>query len=354
MVYFFGAMAVDREAPTISVCIPAFKQPANLKRAVSSVFRQTWQDWELIVSDDEDPPGETWEYLQELAKQDGRVRVMRNPERHGQVPNTNHVMLAARGAWIKPLHHDDVLRPQCLATLLGACRGLPSVALVSCLTARYVGGAPVRELRHRGRATLELIPQKYAHLGMYLQDCNVGLPTEVMVRREAIAKGALFEDVPGVVSGVDALWDCAVLKHGDVLFVNRVLVEHHQHGRTITSSLSDEQIEAEYPIILAREFESIDPALKPPPLSVVLQMVKGIRALHRLKNRKVRQALDLFWQVRSPAAWALTARWVVNQALPGLLHMIPRIPLEAQSFEQEAGPGAPEGSDLGTPQETRR
>lgn len=336
-------MTANQGTPSVSVCIPTIKQPAHLKRAVASVIAQTHQDWELIISDDENPPGETWEYLQELKEQDARIRVLRNPGRHGQVPNMNHAMSQARGAWIKPLHHDDALRPDCLAVLLSACRGLPGVVLVSSLATRYLGdGRPQRALRRRGRTTFELIPQKYAQLGMYLQDCNVGLPTQVMVRREAVEKGAWFEEVPGIVAAVDTLWDCAVLKHGDVLFVNQVLVEHHQHPRSITATLTDEQVEAEYPIVLRREFECIDPGLKPAPLEVVVGMVKCIRALHRWKNGKVREGLRLFREARRLASWILAARWLVNQSLPGLLHMVPRVPVRV---------GCPDGpSPLGKKQ----
>src|SRR5579863_8269732 len=181
-------MAASNPSPAVSVCIPTFKRPQYLRRAVESVFAQTFPDWELIVSDDEDPAGATWEYLQDLATQDRRVRITRNPASHGAVPNSNHALRLAHGAWIKLLHDDDSLRLECLRTLLDAACGFPSVVLVSGLAARYISGRRVPELRRRGRAPLELIEQRYAHLGMYLQDCNVGPPSQVMVRRDVIEK----------------------------------------------------------------------------------------------------------------------------------------------------------------------
>ena len=162
-------------------------------------LRRLIKHWELLISDDEDPPGETWDYLQQLPERDSRVRVMRNPGPHGQVPNINSTFRHARGTWIKPLHDDDVLRPECLETLLLSTRGSPSVVMVSSLFERYFLGRHVPSLRRRGRAPVELIRQRYIHLGMYLQDCNVGLPSQVMVHRKAIEEGALFEDVPGVI-----------------------------------------------------------------------------------------------------------------------------------------------------------
>jgi glycosyltransferase involved in cell wall biosynthesis len=317
----------DPASPSVSVCIPAYKRPLLLRRAIASVFAQTYKDWELLISDDEDPPGETWDYLQQLPERDSRVRVMRNPGPHGQVPNINSTFRQARGTWIKPLHHDDVLRPECLETLLLSTRGLPSVVMVSGLVQVYFLGRRVRSCRRRGKAPVELIRQPYVHLGMYLQDCTVGLPTQVMVQRNAIEHGALFEDVPGIISSVDAVWNCAVLRQGDLLLVNKVLAEHHQDHKTITGSLRVGQLEAEYPIVLRKELECIDPSLKPPPLPVVLQMAKFLRAFSYLKDGKIHDALWLVRQVWHPAAWLFTTRWVLSQIFPGSFHVAPRIPV---------------------------
>jgi glycosyltransferase involved in cell wall biosynthesis len=316
--------------PSVTVCIPTYKRPALLKRAVASVFAQTYKDWELLISDDEDPPGEAWDYLRELSERDSRVRVMRNPGPHGQVPNTNWPFRHARGTWIKPLHDDDILRPECLETLLLSTRGSPSVIMVSSLIVSYSLGTHVRNWRHRGRAPVELIRQPYIHLSMYLQDCNVGVPSQVMVHRKAIEQGALFENVPGVITGVDTAWYIAVLRHGDLLFVNRVLAEHHEDDQSITRGLPHGQIEAEYPIMLKRELECIDPSLKPPALPVVLDMAKWLRVFSYLKSGKIRDALRVLFQIRHLSACLLTTRWVLSQIFPGRFHVAPRTPVTLQ------------------------
>jgi hypothetical protein len=320
----------DSRPPTVSVCIPAYKRPIEIRRAIASVFAQTYTDWELVISDDEDPPGETWDYLRQLATQDSRVRVMQNPGPHGQVPNMNRALVSARGTWVKPLHHDDALRPECLETILRAVRGQPSVVIVSCLFDRYVLGSHVATLTRRGREPLELVPSRYVHLGMYLQDCSAGLPTQIMAHRKAIERGALFEDVPGVISSVDVLWSCALSRLGDLLLVNKVLVELHQDARTITASMRAGQLESEYPIILGRELECIDPSLKPPRLEVVLQMTSCLRAISHFKAGRTSEALKSLLKVRYPYAWLLIARWLLSQAFPGRFHVAPRIPVMDQ------------------------
>jgi len=330
----------DSVAPTISVCIPTYKRPVELRRAVSSVFRQTCQDWELVICDDEDPPGETWEYLGELPKQDSRVRVMQNPGPHGQGPNMNRTLRCARGTWIKPLHDDDVLRPECLETLLLATRGLPSVVMVSSLFDYYSFGRHLRTVTRGRKAAVEIVPQRYIHLGMYLQDCSVGVPSQVMVHRKTIEQGALFEDVPGVVSSVDVLWYCAVAKYGDLAVVNKALVEYHQETRTTTTSLGKGQLEAEYPITLQRELECIDPSLRPPPPSVVLEMVGCVRAIRHLKAGEMGEALRRLLKARHPYAWFLFGRWLLSHIFPGSFHVAPRLPVAKGYQNVPVGRGA--------------
>jgi glycosyltransferase involved in cell wall biosynthesis len=191
--------------PGVSVVLPTYKRPQLLQRAVASVQRQTLTDWELIVTDDEDPPGETWTYLLRLADQDPRVRICRNPGPHGQSGNVNNALRCARAEWVKLLYDDDVLRPGCLETLVKAIAGAGSVAVATCLCDRYSSGRLVGQ-QHRGnRPRIQRIPHKTVHLAMYLQDVDIGTPTQMMVHRSGIECGVLFEDHEGLVSGVD-IW----------------------------------------------------------------------------------------------------------------------------------------------------
>ena len=314
--------------PAVSVCIPTYRRPQLLRRAVGSVFAQTCEDWELLISDDEDPPGETWGYLQHLARSDPRVRVMRNLGNHGQEPNMNNLLVQARGAWVKPLYDDDVLRPECLETLLSAVRGLSSVVLVSCLFDVYSDGKRTGSTPRRGRWPLQLIPQRYVHLGMYLQDCSIGAPTQVLVSRRAIEAGALFQKTPGMVFFVDAWWSSLIVRHGDLLLVEKVLAEFHQGAHDTLTKRADEGMDAECPLVLGEELRYIDPRLNPPPLPVVVQMVKCLRAFHYLKLGKLAESFAILGQVRSPYAWLLLARWALSRIFPGGFHVAPRIPVD--------------------------
>lgn len=93
--------------PVVSVCIPAFRQAHLVVRAVSSVFSQSFTDFEVIVTDDSDSD-EVWHAL-EPWQQDSRLVYFRNPSRLGSPRNWNKAMSLARSGLIKFLHHDDWL-----------------------------------------------------------------------------------------------------------------------------------------------------------------------------------------------------------------------------------------------------
>lgn len=313
------------DTSAVSVVVPTYKRPQLLRRAIASVVEQTRSDWELVVSDDEPSPGETWALLTKLAAADRRIRPIRNPGPHGQVGNMNYAMLTARGPWLKPLYDDDVLKPDCLDVFLRAAGAHPEAALLCCLAEYHLGESTSLPPIGR-RKPLELIPQDRVHLAMYLQDVDVGTPTQVMIRRDFIARGALMREHPQLVSGVDSWWFARILEHGHLLIVNRVLVEQHQGAHsTVTSGMTDEAMDREF--IVLREL--MEPQLRgvhaAPPLHTVSQMLKLIRAAHRLQRRRPGEAVSLALQARSPRAWLLAGRWLLRRSFPGRFESVLRV-----------------------------
>ena len=113
--------------PLFSVAIPTYRRLTALRRAIDSVFAQTCTDWEMVISDDESPSGETWKFLNSLARSDTRVRPIKNGNPHGAPFNHNAALRASQGEWIKILHDDDVLKPNCLEVLADIVRSATRV-----------------------------------------------------------------------------------------------------------------------------------------------------------------------------------------------------------------------------------
>ncbi len=311
--------------PAVSIVLPTYRRPQLLRRAVASVHAQTFEDWELIITDDEDPPGEAWAYLQSLAAADARVQIARNPGPHGQSGNVNHGLRLARAAWIKILYDDDVLHPRCLEALLAAVDGDRSIAIATCLADRYREGSATLSDSGGARVRIERLPRTSAQYAMYIQDVDIWIPTQALVNRDCIDQGVFLEDVDGLVSCVDAWWFARLLQHGDLLIVNETLADQYQgEHATVTNSLDDPALDAEFEALRRLMLPLIDPALRPPPIHVANQSVRLIRALHRLSRRKPGDALRLAATAWHPQAWYLAARWLLRRGFPGRFEMVPR------------------------------
>jgi len=204
-----------RMLPPVSVIIPTFQRQDLLRRAVDSVVRQTLRDWELVVSDDEKVPSESWRWLVELAASDPRVRPVRNPGPHGQIGNTNNALRAARGTWIKLLHDDDVLKPNCLDVLTRAVAGRSDIVAVSCADEGFVDGIRTERFHRLDRPLLEEISAGEALLAMYLLDEGAwARPSQQLIHRSIVDAGIMFEDPAGLVMLVDSWWNARVRARG--------------------------------------------------------------------------------------------------------------------------------------------
>ncbi len=311
--------------PVVTVVMPTYRrhEPQMVRVAIESVQAQTVTNWELVVSDDEEPAGETWQVLTEIAAADPRVRPVQNRGRHGEASNSNNALVHATAPWLKILHSDDVLVPHCLETMLEAVEGLDSVILACCLESEYRDGKLVR-LQRRGRHRVELVESSYARLGMYRQEVGPGPPSLVMVRRQAVEEGyGLFTKLPGVVAGGDADWSMRVLAHGDLLLINEVLVQRHKGPHATTSNISEEQLDEALEFLRPRYLAFMDAELGCPPLATMIGALRLIRAANRLKKRRFRDAVGLVLKVRRPRSWGIAARWVLQTLWPGRFRVLP-------------------------------
>ena len=107
-------MRFDYE-PKLSIVVPLYKTPENyLNMLVNSVKAQTYQNWELCLSDGSGENSEIGIFLSELTKSDKRIVVIPSDIQRRIVENTNRAIEAASGDFIIFADHDDELTPNAL------------------------------------------------------------------------------------------------------------------------------------------------------------------------------------------------------------------------------------------------
>ena len=94
------------QTPHFSVIIPTFNRASLLGRAVDSVLRQTYTDYEIIIVDD-GSTDETSAILEEYGRQNADVVRSFRQENKGKSIAINEALAKARGEWIAFLDSDD-------------------------------------------------------------------------------------------------------------------------------------------------------------------------------------------------------------------------------------------------------
>jgi glycosyltransferase involved in cell wall biosynthesis len=117
-------------APRVSVCLPNLNNRAYLEERIETIEAQTLTDWELVVCDNYSDDG-AWEFFQELAKRDSRVRISQEP-REGMYANWNNCIRQARGEFVYVATSDDTMAPDCLEKMVKALKENPDCGLAHC------------------------------------------------------------------------------------------------------------------------------------------------------------------------------------------------------------------------------
>lgn len=97
-----------RGTPVVSVVVPTHNRARLLRRAVDSVLRQTFRDFELVIADDASTDG-TAEVAASF--RDVRVRVVHLPVNEGVAAARNAGIAASAGEFIALLDDDDEWLP---------------------------------------------------------------------------------------------------------------------------------------------------------------------------------------------------------------------------------------------------
>ena len=101
--------------PKISLVIPLYKTPEKyLQQLIDSIQAQTYENWELCLSDGSGADSPLSEFLTTMEKSDARIRVIRNAKALQIAENTNGAIRAATGDFIAFADHDDELTPDAL------------------------------------------------------------------------------------------------------------------------------------------------------------------------------------------------------------------------------------------------
>lgn len=229
-----------REDILVSVVIPTYSRNDALERAINCILKQTHQNLEIIVVDDNPPESQyrlSTEKIMEKYATESRIHYIQNPKNLGGSGARNVGIEASNGEYIAFLDDDDEYYPEKIEKQLQVFLDSNSdkLALVYC-DVEHVGvnnhvDCVIRK-RHRGNCLYEAIED----------DC-IASTSMWLVKKSLMESVGNFSIVP---CKQDSTVILKLLKQGyEVDFVPEVLCIYHNTNDGVRISLGPKKVEGE-------------------------------------------------------------------------------------------------------------
>jgi len=208
----------DSAHPAVSIAIPLYNCESHIRETIESVLAQTFEDFELIVVDDQSTDRSV---AVVESFDDPRIRLIRNPERLGFTGNWNRCLDEMRGTYCKLLPHDDPLDPTCIAEQVRILKAYPDVELVHC--ARNIIDPAGRVLARRGPKETEGIKDGADSLRKIARSGTnpIGEPAAVMFRHDTMKRIGRFSDED--MYSIDIDYWSRLLNEGKRYYIDQTL-----------------------------------------------------------------------------------------------------------------------------------
>jgi glycosyltransferase involved in cell wall biosynthesis len=216
--------------PEVSVIIPTYNVEKYVNEAVDSVFRQTFQDFEIIIVDD----GSTDATEQKLNEYNGRIIYMKQANQ-GPSAARNRGIERASGAFIAFLDADDYWLPTKLNKQVEFARSHPEFGIV---TTDIIWFDNERILN---RSLKDIYPVKSGRVLKDLLFHNWIGTSAAMVRRECFNQGIRFD--PKHKYGEDWMLWMQIAARWPIHFIEEVLVYHRLYPESLSAGNSEAQFE---------------------------------------------------------------------------------------------------------------
>jgi glycosyltransferase involved in cell wall biosynthesis len=213
-------------APLVSVVIPAYGVTQYITETLTSVFNQTFRDFEVIVINDCCPDTERLNAV--VAPFLSRIRYIRKEKNEGVAATRNTGIQASRGGLIALLDGDDTWEPNYLAVQTAALRE-DSEACVVYGNARIIGSI------YDGHFSQTHAPSEGPVTLDNILRGTVNIAALNVTRKQAILDAGLFDENFRRCEDFD-LWLRIVLNGGKIIYHSQVIASYRRHDDSLTSN----------------------------------------------------------------------------------------------------------------------
>ncbi len=128
------------DKPLVTIGIPTYNRPEQLRRAIQSACNQTYKNLEIIISDNCSPGETTEKTVARIMKSDKRIHYIRQIKNIGPTNNFRFVLEQAKGDYFIWLADDDRFDPGFVKSCLEFLLSHNDYSLAAGRTMYYDGG----------------------------------------------------------------------------------------------------------------------------------------------------------------------------------------------------------------------
>lgn len=232
------AVHTRKHAPRVSIGVPVYNGARYLAEALESLLRQTYEDIEIIVSDNASTDA-TEEIARSFAARDSRVRYDRLPNNIGAAANFMRVLHLARGEYFRWAAADDLSAPEFVERCVAILDREPAV-VQAYPRAKLIDerGAVIGEYQDNLHIVAERASDRYIQVLERIGLCNAiyGVMRTSVLRRMPPM---------GAFEGSDIPWQAEIALHGKIWEIPEYLFFRRRH-RDALSIVSTEARQVHY------------------------------------------------------------------------------------------------------------
>lgn len=223
LVYEAGA----RDFYDLTIVIPTYHRPSQLKRAIeSAVGQRTTRPYLILVVDNSEDEAIRRENEAVVRGFRGAsIKLYRNQKNVGMFGNWNRGIKLSEGDWLSILSDDDELMPQWLDEVMDARRGAALVGVAAHIRGTFPADGPVMSLWKGGKRLLSRRMKRQLRPGdFYAGHPFLGTLGVLWNRRALLELGGYDESLwPSADYAVSLKY---FLRHGAIM-ISRVLAYYH-------------------------------------------------------------------------------------------------------------------------------
>jgi glycosyltransferase involved in cell wall biosynthesis len=220
--------------PNVSIGLPVRDGARYLDEAIRSILNQTYQDFELVISDNASTD-RTEAIAREWAAADTRVRYVRNPEDIGAAPNFHQCFRMARGRYFKWAAHDDLLHPKYLELCVEALEMSPEIVLAHTSAEQIDGeGTVIGHIPNIPDVNSDDPVQRFTNV---VTEERLNLPIFGVMRSDVLATTSLH----GSFFAAARVELAEMALRGPFVWIDDPLFVHRNHSGASVRAIHDEQ-----------------------------------------------------------------------------------------------------------------